>query len=112
MFICILVGVVFNLLNRIYAVLKQSEERFCARVRYTKSLTATSYIQCKQSIKTVVLKVKLTNIERPNHVARDEETGGIQLICMASRTDTLFSFYHFVPIISTFYNNQACHNDL
>ena len=40
------------------------------------------------------------NIDRPNHVAaRDEETGTFQPISMASRTDYLFSFYHFVPII-------------
>ena len=50
---------------------------------------------------------KLTNIERLNHVARVEETSGIQPIFIASCTENLFSFYHFVPIISTFYNNQA-----
>ena len=33
---------------------------------------------------------KLTNIERPNHVALDEETGGFQPIFMASRTDNRF----------------------
>ena len=40
---------------------------------------------------------------------RDEETGGIQptSMPMGSHTDNLFSIYHFVPIISTFYNNQA-----
>ena len=86
---------------------KIPEETFCVRDRYTKSPTATSFIQCKQIIKTVVLSEKLANIEHPNHVARDEETGGIQPIFMASRTDNLFSFYQFVPIISTFYNNQA-----
>ena len=52
------------------------------------------------------------NIRRPNHVLRDEETSGIQPISMASRTDNRFSFYHFVPIISTFYNDQACHSAL
>ena len=40
------------------------------------------------------------------HVARVEETGGIIPIFMASRTDNRFKFYHFVPIVSTFYNNQ------
>ena len=80
---------------------------FCVRDRCTKSSTVTSFIQCKQIIKTVVLREKLTNIERPNHVARVEQTGGIQPIFMASRTDNRFSFYHFVPIISTFFNNQA-----
>ena len=60
----ILVGVVFNLLNRIYFF--KSEETFCVRDRYTKSATATSFIQCKQIIKTVVLSEKLTNIERLN----------------------------------------------
>ena len=83
---------------------------FCVRDRYTKSPTDTSFIQCKKIIKTVVLSEKLTNIERPNHVARVEQTGGMQPIFMASHADTpcnLFSFYHFVPIISTFYNNQA-----
>ena len=80
---------------------------FCVRDRYTKSTTATSFIQCKKIIKTVVLSENLTNTERPNHVSRVEQTGGIQPIFMASRTDNLFSFYHFVPIISTFYNNQT-----
>ena len=86
---------------------KKSEEKFCVRDRYPISPTATSFIQYKQIIKTVVLSEKLTNIERLNHFARVEETGRIQPIFMASRTDDLFSFYHFVPIISTFYNNQA-----
>ena len=53
--------------------------------RYTKSATATSFIQCKQIIKTVVLSEK-----RLNHVVRVEETGGIQPIFMASRTDNLY----------------------
>ena len=69
---------------------KKSEETFCVRDRYTKSAKATSFIQCKQSIKTVVLNEKLTNIERLNHVARVEETGGIRPIFMASRTDNRF----------------------
>ena len=69
---------------------KKSEETFCVRDRYTKSAEATSFIQCKQSIKTVVLSEKLTNIERLNHVALVEETGGVQLIFMASRTDNRF----------------------
>ena len=64
----ILVGVVFDLLNRIYR-LKKPEETFCVRDRYTKSATATSFIQCNQIIKTVVLSEKLTNIEHLNHVA-------------------------------------------
>ena len=62
----------------------------------------TSFIQCKQIIKTFVLSEKLTNVERMNHVARVEETGGMQPISMTSRTDNLLSFGHFVPIISTF----------
>ena len=33
------------------------------------------------------------NIERPNQVERDEETGGIQHISMASRTGNFFLFY-------------------
>ena len=41
---------------------KKSEETFCVRDRYTKS--ATSFIQCKKIIKTVVFSEKLTNIER------------------------------------------------
>ena len=53
----ILVGVVFNLLNRICR-LKKSGEPFCARDRYAKSLTATSSIHCKQIIKTVALSKK------------------------------------------------------
>ena len=69
---------------------KKSEETFRVRDRYTKSAKATSFIQCKQSIKTVVLSEKLTNIERLNHVALVEETGGIRLIFMASRTDNRF----------------------
>ena len=69
---------------------KKSEEPFCVRDRYTKSAKATSFIQCKQIIKTVVLSEKLTNIERLNHVARVEETGGIRPIFMASRTDNRF----------------------
>ena len=77
----------------------KSEETFCVRDRYTKSATATSFIQCKQIIKTVVLNEKLTDIERLNHIARVEETDGIRPIFMASRTDNLFSFYHFVSII-------------
>ena len=52
------------------------------------------------------------NIERPNHVALDEETGGFQPIFMASRTDNLFPFYQIVAIISNFYKNQACHGAL
>ena len=56
---------------------KKSEETFCVRDRYTKSAKGTSFIQCKQNIKTVVLSEKLTNIERLNHVALVEETGGI-----------------------------------
>ena len=95
----ILVGVVFDLLNRICRLKKKSEETFCVRDRYDKSATATSFIQCKQIIKTVVFSEKLTNIERLNHVARVEETGGIRPIFMASRTDNRFSFYHFVPIM-------------
>ena len=87
----------------------QSEEPFCARDRYTKSLTATSSIHCKQIIKTVVLSENLTNIERPNHVALDEETGGFQPIFLASHTDNLFFILPLLPIISKFYNNQACH---
>ena len=102
----ILVGVVFNLLNRI-CHLKKSEETLCVKDRYTKSPKATSFIQYKQIIKTVVLSKKLTNIKHPNHVAQDEETGRIQPTFMASRTDNLYTFYHFVPIILTFYNNQA-----
>ena len=43
------------------------------------------------------------NIEHLNHVARVEETGGIRPIFMASRTDNLFSFYHFIPIVSIFF---------
>ena len=71
-------------------------------------IIATSSIHCKQIIKTVVLSEKLTNIECPN-----EETGGIQPISMASKPyRQSFSFYHFVPIISTFYNNKSCHNAL
>ena len=66
-----------------------------------------SFIQCKQIIKTVVLSEKLMNIERLNHVARLEETDGFRPIFMASRTDNRFKFYYFVPIMSTFYNNQA-----
>ena len=81
---------------------KKSEETFCVRNRHTKSATATSFIQCKQIIKTVVLSEKLTNIEHLNNVARVAETGGIRPIFMASRTDNIFSFYHFVPIILTF----------
>ena len=58
--------------------------------------TATSYMtmtmHSKQIIKTVVFIEKLTNIERPNHVALDEETGEFQPTCMASRTDNFFSF--------------------
>ena len=69
---------------------KKSEEPFCIRDRYTKSAKATSFIQCKKIIKTVVLSEKLTNIERLNHVARVEETGGIRPIFMASRTDNRF----------------------
>ena len=69
---------------------KKSEETFCVTDRYTKSAKATSFIQCKQSIKTVVLSEKLTNIESINHVALAEETGGIRLIFMASRTDNCF----------------------
>ena len=69
---------------------KKSEETFCIRDRYTKSAKATSFIQCKQSIKKVVLSKKLRNIERLNHVALVEETGGIRLIFMASRTDNRF----------------------
>ena len=69
---------------------KKSEEPFCVRDRYTKSAKATSFIQCKQIIKTVVLSEKLTNIERLNHVARVEETGGIRHIFMASGTDNRF----------------------
>ena len=88
LFSYILVGVVFDLLNRICR-LKKFEETFCIRDRYTKSAKATSFIQCKQ-IKTVVLSEKLTNIERLNHVARVEETGGIRPIFMASRTDNRF----------------------
>ena len=62
----------------------------------------TSFIQCKQIIKTFVLSEKLTNVESMNHVERVEKTGGMQPISMTSRTDNLFSFGHFVPIISTF----------
>ena len=69
---------------------KKSEETFCVRDRYTKSANATSFIQCKQIIKTVVLSENLTNIERLNHVARVEETGGIRPIYMASHTDNRF----------------------
>ena len=50
---------------------KESEETFCARDQYTKSLTITLSIHCKQIIKTIVLSEKPTNIESPNHVARD-----------------------------------------
>ena len=90
-----LIGVVFNLFNRI-CLLKKSEETFCKRNRYTKSLTATLSIQCKQIIKTVVLNEKLIlNIRTMSH----EETVGIQPISMASRTDNAFSFCIFVPII-------------
>ena len=81
---------------------KKSEETFNARDRCIKSLTATSPIHCKKMIKTAVLSEKLSNIERLNHVGQDEETGGIQPISMASRTDSLFSFYNVVPIILTF----------
>ena len=59
---------------------KKSEETFCVRDRYTKSATATSFIQCKQIIKTVVLSEKLTNIDRLNHVARVKDTSGIRPI--------------------------------
>ena len=69
---------------------KKSEETFCVRDRYTKSAKATSFIQCKQSIKTVVFSEKRTYIERLNYVALVEETGGIRLIFMASRTDNRF----------------------
>ena len=55
-----------------------------------KSAKATSFIQCKKNIKTVVLSEKLTNIERLNYVARVEETGGIRPIFMASRKDDRF----------------------
>ena len=65
----ILVGVVFNLLNRICR-LKKKIIIFCARDPYSKSLTATSSIRCKQIIKTVVLSEKRIL----NHVARDDET--------------------------------------
>ena len=85
----ILVGVVFDLLNRICRLKKQSEDTFCVRDRYTKSAKATSFIQCKQIIKTVVFNEQLTNIERLNHVARFQETG-IRPIFMASRTDNRF----------------------
>ena len=67
---------------------KKSEETFCVRDGYTKSAKAISFIQCKQSIKTVVLSEKLTNIERLNHVALVEETGGIRLIFMATFLST------------------------
>ena len=80
---------------------KKSEETFCVRDRYTKSATATSFIQCKQIIKTFVLSEKLTNIERLDHVARVEETGGIQPISMASRTDNLFFIF---PLCSNYLN--------
>ena len=75
-YLYILVGVVFDLLNRICR-LKKSEETFCVRDRYTKSAKATSFSQCKKNIQTVVLSEKLTNMERLNHVARVEETGEI-----------------------------------
>ena len=73
---------------------KIPEETFCVRDRYTKSPTATSFIQCKQIIKTVVLSEKLANIEHLNHVARDEETGGIQPI------QTIF--FHFTNLFQLF----------
>ena len=63
--ICLLVGVKFKLLNSFL----KCEEIFCATDRYNNSLIVTSSIQCKQIIRKVVLNEKLTNIERPNHVA-------------------------------------------
>ena len=82
---------------------KKSEEPFCVRVRYTKSAKATSFIQCKQMFKTVVLSEKLTNIERLNHVARVEETGGIRPIFMARRTVYRQSFL-ILPLCSNYVN--------
>ena len=64
----ILIGAVFDLLNRICR-LKKYEETFCVRDRYTISPTATSFIQSRQVIKTDVLSEKLNNIERLNHVS-------------------------------------------
>ena len=78
----------------------KSEDTFCARDRYTKSLTATSSIQCQKIIKIVVLSEKLTNTDRPKNVARDEETGGIQPISMASCTDNLF---FILPLCSNYF---------
>ena len=82
-----------------YITIDNSEEPFCIRDRYTKSPTATSFIQCKQVIKTVVLCEKLTNMERLNHVMRVEETSGIQPIFIASRTDNLFHFTNYFKFL-------------
>ena len=82
-----MVSIKFKLLNRICHLKKSLKKAFCARDQYTDSLTVTSSIQCNQLIRKVVLSEKLTNIERPNHVARDEEIGRIQVIYIASRTD-------------------------
>ena len=82
--------------------LNKSEEKFCATDRYTKSPTITSFIQCKQIIKSVALSKKLTNIDRPNHVARDEETSGIQHMSMASRIHNLFNFTTIIQLFQLF----------
>ena len=74
----------------------KSEETFCVRDRYTKSATATSFIQCKQIIKTVVLSEKLINIERLNHAARVEETGGFYLY--------LWQSFLILPLCSNYVN--------
>ena len=74
-----------------------------------KSAKATSFNQCKQIIKTVVLSEKLTNIERLNHVARVEETGGNRPIFMASRKRQSFLILLLCSYDVNFflYKNQA-----
>ena len=82
---------------------KKSEATFCERDRYTKSAKATSFIQCKQSIKTAIFSEKLTNIKRLNHVALVEETGGIDLYLWQAVRTIVFNFTTLFQLCQPFY---------
>ena len=81
---------------------KKSEEIFCVRDRYTKSAKATSFIQCKQIIKTVVLSEKLTNIESLNHVGESRKPAEFDLYLWQAVQTIVFNFTTLFQLFQLF----------